>query len=348
MLLHSSTLRQDSISRREVLRTAALTAAGCAATALAARAADEKTAGEKPSGEKAAGDGPQDKAQGAGLADPKTGAIDAHVHVWTPDTERYALAPGFRRDEMKPPSFTPEELFSHARPCGVARIVLIQMSFYGFDNSYMLDTMRRFPGVFSGVGVIDDSAKAPQQEMRRLAKSGVRGFRIYPRNMPVDRWLDGAGMQAMWKCGGEDGLAMCHLVNPDALAAIARMGRKFADTPIVIDHFARIGVSGEIRETELDQLCQLAKNPRAYVKTSAFYALGKKQAPYLDLAPMIRRLLDAYGPERLMWATDCPYQVQEGHTYEDSIALVRDRLDFLSAGDREWLLRKTAEKVFFA
>jgi hypothetical protein len=40
--------------------------------------------------------------------------------------------------------------------------------------------------------------------------------------------------------------------------------------------------------------------------------------------------------------------VQDGHNYADSIALVRDRLDFLSAGDRDWLLRKTAEKVFFA
>ena len=318
------------LSRREIL----LSAAGSLA---AAAIAGKPGAAQQP---QAAGK--------ADLADPKTGAIDAHVHVWTPDAERYPLAPGFRRDEMKPASFTPEELFEHARPCGVARIVLIQMSFYGFNNGYMLDSMRRFPGVFSGVAVIDDGAESPQSEMRRLAKLGVRGFRIYPRNKPLDRWLDGAGMQAMWKCGGEENLAMCNLVNPDALAAIARMGEKFPDTPIVIDHFARIGVGGEIRKPELDQLCSLAKNPRAYVKISAFYALGKKLAPYDDLIPMIRRLLDAYGPQRLMWATDCPYQVQAGHNYADSIALVRDRLDFLSDGDRDWLLRRTAEKLFFS
>jgi hypothetical protein len=40
--------------------------------------------------------------------------------------------------------------------------------------------------------------------------------------------------------------------------------------------------------------------------------------------------------------------VQEGHTYAASIELVRDRLDFLTDEDRQWLLRKTAEKVFFA
>lgn len=288
------------------------------------------------------------KPDDAKLADPATGAIDAHVHVWTRDTESYPLAAGFRREEMKPPSFTPEELFEHARPCGVARIVLIQMSFYGFDNSYMLDTMRRFAGVFSGVAVIDDSANDPAAEMRRLARQGVRGFRIYPRNMPVDRWLDGAGMRAMWRCGGEYGLAMCHLINPDALEAVDRACEKFPDTPVVIDHLARIGVDGTIRPADVEYLCRLARHRQTHIKVSAFYALGKKKAPYLDLGPLIRRLLDAFGPERLMWATDCPYQVQGGHTYADSIALVHDRLDFLSRGDKEWLLRKTAEKLFFS
>lgn len=274
--------------------------------------------------------------------------IDAHVHVWTPDTELYPLAAGYGRDEMKPPSFTPEELFEHARPCGVDRVVLIQMSFYGFDNSYMLDTMRNHPGVYSGVAVIDDSSSNPANQMRELAKQGVRGFRIYPRNLPVDRWLGGDGMRTMWKCGGEDGLAMCHLVNPDALAAIDVQCKEFPTTPVVIDHFARIGVDGTIRPRDVDALCRLARHRKTYVKLSAFYALGAKKSPYLDLISMIRRLLDAFGPERLMWATDCPYQVQEGHTYSDSIALIRDRLDDLSPGDRDWLLRRTAEKVFFA
>jgi predicted TIM-barrel fold metal-dependent hydrolase len=62
---------------------------------------------------------------------------------------------------------------------------------------------------------------------------------------------------------------------------------------------------------------------------------------------MIRRLVEAYSPQRLMWATDCPFQVQSGRTYRDSIELVRSRLDFLSDDDRQWLLRKTAERVFF-
>ena len=278
----------------------------------------------------------------------RTGAIDAHSHVWTPDTTRYPLVEGFAKADMRPPSFTPEELFVHMRPSGVDRVVLIQMSFYRFDNRYMLDCIQRFPGVFSGVGIVDDSAPRPQDRMRELARGGVRGFRIRPPEPNGASWNDSAGMAAMWTAGADQGLALCPLINPAALPAIDRLCTRFPRTPVVIDHCSRIGTDGEIRESDLTALCRLARFPYTHVKTSAFYALGKKRAPYTDLGPMIQRLRDAFGAERLMWASDCPFQVQNGHTYANSIALIRDRLDFLSAADRKWILRRTAEKVFFA
>jgi predicted TIM-barrel fold metal-dependent hydrolase len=275
------------------------------------------------------------------------GIIDAHVHVWTPDTARYPLAAGFRRDEMKPASFTPTQLFEHAGPSGVKRVVLVQMSFYGFDNRYMLDVISDEPQVFSGIAVIDDSQPDPGVPMRELKEKGVRGFRIYPRNLAVDRWLDGEGLNAMWRVGAEEGLAMCHLINPDALPAVDRMCERYPDTPVVIDHFARIGVTGAIAEGDLKALERLARHRRTAVKVSAYYALGKKSAPYTDLVPMIRRLCEAFGPERLMWASDCPYQVDPPHTYDASVGLVRDHLDFLSDSDRAHLLWGTAERMFF-
>ena len=278
----------------------------------------------------------------------KSGFVDAHVHVWTPDTTAFPLAEGYQKSAMQPPSFTPEELLALARPNGVTRVVLIQMSFYRFDNRYMLDAMRRFPGVFAGVGIVDGSAARPQDAMRELAKQGVRGFRINPGSQTIDAWLGTPGMAEMWKCAGDDGLAICPLIGPNALPGITAMCAKFPRTGVVIDHFARIGVSGEFLEADINALCALAKFPRVHVKASAFYAFGPKRAPYLDFGPMIRRLRDTFGPQRLMWATDCPFQLRPGHTYADSIALIRDRLDFLSATDRDWMLRRTAEKVFFA
>jgi predicted TIM-barrel fold metal-dependent hydrolase len=319
MNTNNPSLKTSSFSRRDFLRTTAVTMAGVAA-----------------------GCGTTPKESGRG------NYIDAHVHVWTPVLSRYPIHSSYKVADMQPPSFTAEELFAHTKPNGVNRVVLIQMSFYRFDNRYMVDTIKRFPGVFSGVGIVDENGPRPQDRMRELAAQGVRGFRIHPGKQAVEAWINSSGMAAMWEAGADQGLAICPLINPEALPAIDRMCERYPKTRVVIDHFARIGVDGQIRDEHLNALCRLARHSNAYVKTSAFYALGKKQPPYTDLAPMIRKVRDAYGAQRLMWASDCPYQVDPGHNYADSIALIRDRLDFLSKDDRNWILRKTAEKVFFS
>ncbi|MEX0704625.1 MAG: amidohydrolase family protein [Planctomycetales bacterium] len=274
------------------------------------------------------------------------GFIDAHSHVWTSDVDAYPLKPGRGKDEMRPASFTPAELLSHAEPAGVTRVVLIQSSFYELDNAYLLDSIRKHPGRFSGVAIIDPE-KAPRERMKRLVERGVRGYRLRPWDAPPDKWLDREGVAEMWQTGADEGLAMALLIDPQYLESVGRMCAKFPRTPVVIDHFARIGVDGEVRKADLDALCDLAKHPNMHVKVSACGALGKKQAPYTDLLPMVRRLCDAYGPQRLMWGTDCPYQILDGHTYRDSIELIRTHADFMSEGDREWVLRKSAERMFW-
>ncbi|HSJ02413.1 MAG TPA: amidohydrolase family protein [Verrucomicrobium sp.] len=276
------------------------------------------------------------------------GDIDAHVHVWTPDTEKYPLAPGYtKKKDMVPPSFTPPELFAHTYPNGVARVVLVQMSFYQYDNRYMLDMVARYPGVFSAIGILNHDAPDAKATLKSLVKRGVRGLRLYTNKADAEAWLNSPTMQALWTQAADQGVAMCLLANPDALPAIALMARKFPKTRVVIDHFARVGMKGPVQEGDLENLCRLAELPHMHVKTSAFYALGAKKPPYTDLAPMIKRLHGAYGAKRLMWASDCPYQVAKGQSYKDSIELVRKKLDFLSADDRMWMLKGTAAKLFF-
>ena len=284
----------------------------------------------------------------AAATQPADGYIDAHVHVWTADTQKYPLASPYTNRDMVPSSFTPEELFAHCRPAGVARIVLIQMSFYGFDNSYMLSVMQQHPGVFSGVAIVDETLADTPQKMKSLREQGVRGFRLYTDKAKAEAWPTSAGMQAMWQTAAETKQAMCLLANPDALPAVANMCQRYPKTRVVIDHFARIGMTGKVEEADLDNLCRLAKFENVFVKTSAFYALGAKKAPYTDLAPMILRLVKEFGAARLMWASDCPYQVQGDHTYAASIGLIRDHLPALSTEQKESLLRGTAEQLFFS
>ena len=275
--------------------------------------------------------------------------IDAHVHVWTPDTAHYPLAEGYKREDMNPRSFTPEELFKHSRPAGVDRINLIQMSFYGFDNRYMLDMMALHKDTFAGTAVIDPHAKNPDRAMAELRKRRVRAFRIHPRlsKLPPARWLEPPGYATMFAAGAKHNLAMSCLIDPDALPELDRMCKRYPDTPVIIDHLCRIGVDGTIRDADVKALCAMAAHKRVMVKIGAFYALGKKQAPYTDLGPMIQAVVKAFTPRRCMWETDCPFQVQNNHTYRDSIDLIRTRLAFLTNEDRDWLLRRTAEEFFF-
>ncbi len=272
--------------------------------------------------------------------------IDAHVHVWTPDTTSYPLARGFTKDRMRPPSFTPEELFAHCRPEGVERIALIQMSFYGFDNSYMLDSMRRFPGAFSGVAVLDWAAPRPDEEMAKLAKQGVRGFRIRSGETPAADWCETPGLDRMFRYAADNRLAICPLLGPPSLPSLSRMCARHLKTPVLIDHLARIGADGEKREAHVHALCGLAHFPEVRVKVSAFYALGKKRPPHDDLEPLIRRVHTAFGARRLMWASDCPFAVQN-ERYRDSLSLVRDGCSWLKPDEREALLHGTAEQLFF-
>jgi predicted TIM-barrel fold metal-dependent hydrolase len=271
-------------------------------------------------------------------------AIDAHVHVWTDDFARYPLAAGYKPSDMARPRFTPSDILGEAAKNGVGRVVLIQMSYYGSDNSYMLDAIAAAPTKFRGIAIIDQRPEDCADRMRQLAKSGVRGFRIIARSR--NGWAAAPGLLRMFACGAEENLAICPLIDPEALPDLDSLCSRFPKTPVIVDHLARIGASGPIRPADVDALCALARHPAVMVKVSAFYALGAKRAPYLDLEPLIRRVYDSFGPSRLMWASDCPFQVMEG-TYHDSIALVRDRLKFLSDADRRQILRETAEKFFF-
>ncbi len=274
--------------------------------------------------------------------------IDAHSHIWTPDVAHYPLATGFAVADMKPPSFTAEELLANCRPAGVGRVNLIQMSFYGFDNRYMLDMIKLYPERFVGTAIVDPLGTDPGMAMEQLLPAGVRAFRIQPHysRQPPERWLVPPGYTSMFATAARTGQALSCLIDAAGFAEVDRMCRRYPDTKVIIDHLGRIGVDGTIRDADVQRLCSLAAHPRVFIKVGAFYALGKKTPPYLDLGPLIRAVVQAFGARRCMWETDCPFQVVS-HRYADSIALIRDRLDFLTHDDRDWLLFRTAEETLF-
>ncbi len=208
--------------------------------------------------------------------------IDAHSHIWTPDVAHYPLAAGFRPADMQPPSFTAEQLLAICRPAGVGRVNLIQMSYYEFDNRYMLDMIKLYPDRFVGTAIIDPLVPGPGATMRDLAKRGVHAFRIQPHysKLAPAHWLEPPGYAEMFATAAQTGQALSCLIDPDSFPEVERMCRRFPDTPVIIDHLARIGANeaGTIDDAGVAALCALAQYPKIHVKVGAFYAARQKAA----------------------------------------------------------------------
>ena len=172
------------------------------------------------------------------------------------------------------------------------------MSYYRFDNSYMLDMIKLYPDRFVGTAIVDPLGKNPAQEMVDLKPKGVRAFRIAPNfsKLPPARWLEPEGYLAMFAQAPKQRLALSCLIDPDGFPEVERMATRFPQATVIIDHLGRIGVNGTIADADVQALCALARFPRIFVKVGAFYALGQKTPPYLDLAPLIKRVIQAFGP----------------------------------------------------
>ena len=116
----------------------------------------------------------------------------------------------------------------------------------------------------------------------------------------------------MFDAAAKNRQAMSCLIDPDALPELDRMCKKFPRTPVIIDHICRIGVDGKIRDRDVSALCDMANHKEVLLKVGAFYALGKKKPPYLDLGPLIQKVVKAFGVQRCMWESDSPIRSGRG------------------------------------
>lgn len=280
------------------------------------------------------------------------GYIDAHSHLWTADTVRFPLGSWITPDKMEPPSFTAEQLLEIAVPCGVDRVVIIQHApYYGADNTYLLDCAKRFPGRFSIVAIVDERQNELADQLSQLKRDGVRGLRIGPTRY-ADRtlvkepnnWLKAAAMRRLWTLATEQDLILCPLISAEYLPTLEPMLTEFPDTRIVIDHF---GHADADKPDELQALLKLARHRNVHVKASGFYKFGDRKAPYDDLSQILRHVTDTFGPHRVLWGSDCPYQIQNDNTYQAAITLIESGLDFLDAAARMAILRDNAARLFF-
>lgn len=267
--------------------------------------------------------------------------VDSHVHVWKNDP-RFPWA----ADLQTPPArdATPEMLLELMQRGGVERTVIVHVIYYRWDCRYAAESVRAHRQKFMGVCRVDPLSATAAADVDHWVAQGLRGVRLSPGAGPDGDWIrDRARMDAIWGRAAELKVPLCVLCPIERIPDVEKVVERYSDRlDVCIDHMADSPID---RPDELNKLLALARYRRVYVKISHLWSLSREPYPYRDTHQQVRRLYDAFGPERLMWGTDWP-MVEQYCTYQQALALYRDEIQFFSDEDRKWILGQTALKLW--
>jgi L-fuconolactonase len=264
--------------------------------------------------------------------------LDPHVHVWSHNPQ-FPFASGATVPDYEA---TPQMLLELMKANGVAKTVIIQVSHYRYDNSYLAAVLKQYPRVFEGVCRVDPLDPAAPDHLAQLTEQGFRGVRLSPAGDAGGDWIRGPLMVPLWKGCQSLKVPMTLLVPISRVPDVQKLVDKFPELTVVIDHMADCPVD---HPEQLEDLVALARYPGVFIKISHTWSLSREGYPWLDSQRLVKRLYDNFGPRRLMWATDWPI-AKDRASYLQRLTVVRDDMPFLNAGDKSWMLRKTVEQVW--
>jgi predicted TIM-barrel fold metal-dependent hydrolase len=128
------------------------------------------------------------------------------------------------------------------------------------------------------------------------------------------------------------------------------MVRRYPKVKVVIDHLARIDLKLTDPLPEFKKLLALARHPNVSAKVSELSVLSPSQKyPYADTFPWVKRLYDAFGPDRLLWGTGFPGKTRaqaDRPTLTQELDLIRKEIPFFTATDREKVLGRNAARLW--
>jgi L-fuconolactonase len=264
--------------------------------------------------------------------------IDSHVHVWKHDPA-FPFAQG-----AHPPAedASPEALLNLMQANHVARTVLIQVSHYRWDNSYLASVLKQYPRQFHGVCRVNPEDPAAPDHLTQLTQQGLHGVRLSPTAGAEGDWIRGPLMPPLWHRCAELKVPMTILTPVTRLPDLVPLIEQNPSVLVVIDHMADCPLD---RPDQLQLLLALARYPTVFVKISHMWSLSQQPFPYRDADTQVKSLYDTFGPKRLMWGTDWPISLKQ-LSYAQAVLLFRDHLDFLPSSDREQILSKTVQEIW--
>ena len=261
---------------------------------------------------------------------------DAQVHIWAANTpERPWPAAGIGR-EQKPVPFTADDLLREMDAAGVHRAVIVPPSWEGDRNDLGLAAAQAHPDRLALMGrlSIEDPANARLLPDWRK-QPGMLGLRFTFHAPEMQVWLSDGTADWLWPAAERAGVPIM-VAPPGQLPAMDRIAERHPGLKLVIDHMAvPSGSKDEAAFRHLPQLLALAKRPNVAVKTTSLPSYTTEPYPFRNLQEPIRRIVEAFGPERAFWGTDI---TRLPVPYRQAVTPFTEALPFLSDRDKELVM----------
>ena len=265
--------------------------------------------------------------------DPSVGRlrpVDAHAHVFS---GRLRLAQSHRYAPVY--DATLDAYLAILDAHDVEHAVLVQPSFLGTDNTYLLGALAREPRRLRGVAVVPPDVE--DDELQRLDKQGISGVRLNLLGTSVPD-VASPPWTAFWRrLAVLDWHVELHCEVKRLVPVLEKMLR--TRLRIVVDHFGRPDPALGVDDPGFRSLLGYSHTRQVWVKVSAAYRCEQYESGFVGEAT--QQLISHFGSDRVMWGSDWPHTQFESVTdYDAAIATIHEmRLD----GDiREAVTRSTA------
>jgi predicted TIM-barrel fold metal-dependent hydrolase len=230
------------------------------------------------------------------------GGCDCHVHVFG-DPAKFPFA---EKRVYTPPQASVEQLLDLQGALKLERVVVVQPSVYGSDNSCTVDAVRRLGARGRGVAVIDKTTtRASLEEMNA---AGIRGVRLNLETNTAGRFDPSSAKDLLDATAEQTKGLGWHIQMYTRTSVIAALKDHLAKLPfpVVFDHFGRADPAKGVKQEGFDALTELVRSGRAYVKISGAYRVSQKAPDFADVTPLAQALVEA-DPDRIVWGTDWPH-----------------------------------------
>ncbi len=275
--------------------------------------------------------------------------IDCHSHAWdfwpyepaVPDPENRGRA---------------EMLLYEMDTVGVDKAVLVcaRIDHNPGNNDYGADCVRRYPDRFVQFADVDCGWTVTYHTpggAGRLAeavdKYRLKGFTHYLRD-DFDWFESGEGLAFFEKAAELNQIASLAL-SPAWMPALRKLARRFPTVPFLCHHMASLKVGEPPPRPKLQEVLNSAEIPNIHIKLSGFQYTSETawEYPYSDCMWIVRKLYEAYGPERMCWASNYP-PVARASTYQHSLEAVRTHCSFIAKADMDLVLGGNMERLLAA